>query len=492
MLTVLLAGAAAFGGFMDGVVQDEQGFEGAVTVVETVEEGDFGYVTVNVPYRDVYDRLKMGQARLVLRRREVESGDLIPALCHVHYERSTDSAKGSCRNGWAVATAHYGDPKNGKYPLEAFVGDSYNLAKAMIQWVRRLPFIDRQRLHIEGGSAGGYMALAMSAEMFPVTSTTADVPVVNMAYNLNYIEANKPVSKYPIDLKDSPLPVLCAVTMLADWCRKTFDHPYDADTWYYLSPVAYLDRITSPTHIVCATGDMLVPHCQMTAKVPRPFDPATFPEGYVRDFDSLTLCDKARVRFDDLIPEEDLFVHLLPMPEEGLHQITLGNILKTEEEPPGPPGIDRPWDPEKQWNVVYLDEGPPLPHSGHARYKWSTGPDSFLAHYQDAKPSVDLLTAPKLERLLRRYTGDMNEKALVTDGTPVHRRNSDTLERLDVVQGLLDYADFGFKYRRQLRRLYKECPVQPFGGSLRVRELERERRALKEALARACARKEAA
>lgn len=457
--------------FIQGRVPSENGFEGAVKVVEEAGDQDYGYVTVNIPYRDVRGQAKMGQGRLFLRRADLESGRPVPAFCHVHYEMDANGAKKWCDRGWAVATGHYGTPEQGGCPLELFMGDSYNLAKALIQWVRRLSFIDRSRLHITGASAGGYMTLMMSAECFPVTSLTADVPVVNWAYNLSYFEASRGACKYPVkEMKDSPMPVLCSVIMVADWSYGVFGNDLTSDTWYRVSPISQLDRITCPALVYCATGDMLVPHDQMSRKYPRPIDPALFPEGFTRDFDTLTLVDKARKRFDELIPEKQLFVHVEPVAPD-LTEYTLEHILKAQD-PPAPPEKDRPWSREKQWSLVILDEGPPLPHSPHSRYRWATSPDSFLAVHKEKPPAVSLLNAPKLDRLMQRYTGELEGEPVLADGKPTNRLNFEALEKLDVVTGLLDYAAFGKKHANQLIRLYAAGKRKPFGDTLSLARIE--------------------
>jgi len=229
-------------GFIRGVVKSERGFDGAVRVVSERASGDLGVVTVEVPYRDVRGELKKGQARLFVTRDLLECGTPIPPFCHVHYEKDQGGAEYWCRRGWLVTTAHYSGA-GGHYPIDPAVADGYNLAKAILQWVRRLPIVDRTRLHIDGGSQGGYMALVMSADCFPVSATTADCPVVNWSYNLEYFEANKAASQWPMqNPMESPLPVLCSVTMLKDWACETFGDDLSADSWYYMSPVAQVNQ----------------------------------------------------------------------------------------------------------------------------------------------------------------------------------------------------------------------------------------------------------
>lgn len=492
LFVICMQTANAGPAFIDQAIHSESGFDGAVTVVESAadaKDADIGYVTVEIPYRDINGAPKKGQGRLVVRKQDLESGKPIPPFCHVHYEKDVGGAKKWCKRGWAVATAHYGAPPNG-YPLELCVADSNNLARALIEWVRRLPFIDRTHLHIDGGSAGGYMALAMGAEFFPVAAVTADAPVCNWAYNVNYLVANKPVSKYPLpdfkgpaDLKRTPLPIMYSITGLGDQVTDTFGNDLSSDAFFFMSPIAYLDRITCPTLILCATGDMLVPLEQMTNKIDRPIDKALFPEGYSRDFDRLTLSPKAKRLFVDLVPQDQLSVQAIPL-TEGMHEYTLANFTKEEKEPAGPPNVERPWNKDKQWNIAVLDEGPPKPFSAHTRYKWSTSPDSFVDAYQKAAPQPSILNAPKLDRLLQRYAGELKDEAVVAKtGKPANRLNYQTLEKLDVVSGLLDYAGLGTAYADNLSKLYTQGTLKPFGDAVSLEKLREEHAALRKSLA---------
>jgi len=457
--------------FLKGAVPNETGFEGAVTVDSIAADGNIGIVTVTIPYLDVHGNSKLGQGRLFVRKKELESGQPLPAFVHVHYEKGVDGARSWCEKGWAVATAHYKGNGDAKYPIDIAVGDGYNLAHALLQWVRRLPFIDRQRLHIDGGSQGGYMALAMSADMFPVTSTTADVPVVNWAYNFNYIEANKPAMQWKeVPIEQSPLPGVYMVTPLADMGFAVYGNDLSAETWYRLSPIACLDQICNPVLMVCATGDMLVPMEQMTRTHLRPYDRAKFPANFVRDFDTVTICEPARKVFEELVPPEKVHIELIPLQENG-YEITREMLLGKEKRPKGPKGIDRPWSRDHQWSICYLDEGPPTPYASHASHEWATGPDSFVAAHQTRQPSVDILNAAKLEHLMRRHERQLLNPPILVDGQPANRLNFDGVEKRDVVRGLLDYAGMGPEYTARLQELYEGCAVKPFGDTLNLEEL---------------------
>jgi hypothetical protein len=456
--------------FIKGFVQSESGFDGAVTVVEETVDGDLGIVTVEIPYLDIHAKTKMGQGRIMLMRREVESGDPIPVLCHVHYEKPIKGARTMCKRGWAVATAHYRE--NGKgYSIDVSPGDGYNLCRALLQWVRRLPFIDRSHMHIDGGSQGGYMALAMSADFFPVASATADWPVVNWAYNFSYFETNKPASKFP-NVDESPLPVLCSVTGLADACYALFGNDLTSETWYRLSPISYLDRITNPVLILCQTGDMLVPIEQMTQTCIRPFDKARFPDGYTRDFDALTLCEPAKTTFEALLPKDSVSITVMPL-QENSFEISY-DMLKGKQPKPEkrPADVDRPWSKDHQWSLCYLDEGAPTPYATHTSYEWAVPPDTFVSTHQKSKLTVENLNPAKLDHLMRRYLGQLENSPRLADRTPCNRLNFPNLEKTDVSAGLLDYAALGHNYASRLKYLYRQGQLHPFGPDLHLDSLK--------------------
>lgn len=468
--------------FIAGLVPSESGFDGAVRVIEEKAEGNLGVVTVIVPYRDMRAQPKEGQARVVISKRALEKTRLLPLFCHVHYEKGVDGARTWCERGWAVVTPHY-DAAAG-FPIDVAVGDSDNLARAIIQWARRLPFADLTRLHIDGGSQGGYMALAMGAEFLP-TSITPDAPVVNWAYNLNYFEANRELAQFgAVPPQESAIPVMAVVSELASERMKSSPVPgcygvlgtdLASEAWRRINPIAYLHRITCPVLIQIATGDILVPHEQMTDRFPQDRCAAGFPGGYARDFDALAPSDGTRMTFEEAVQPDTVHWALIPKPRE-LSEFSRDHIFGKKKMPPSrAPRIDRPWSPDFQWNVAVFLEGPPRPWSGHTRFNWPCSPDSFIEHYQSAKPSPGILDASKLERLLERYSGALGGVPDLPDGTPANRLNYDTVEKLDVLTALTGFADMGRRhYARRLQRLYASGDLKPFGEALSVGQLRQE------------------
>ena len=450
----------------------ESGFEGAVTAIQCEEQDGYVIYTATLPYLGIKGDTKTGQARLIVKRTDLESNKPLPIFFHAHYEKDLNGAKHWCDRGWAVATAHYSD----KFPADVSPGDGFNLAHAILQWTRRVPFLDRSRLNIDGGSQGGYMALIMSADFFPVTATTADCPVLNWAYNFSYIDANKEASQFKkVAAQKSPLPFVSVVTDLAVQGIKVFGPDFASDTWYTISPISCLDQIANPVMVVCATGDMLVPMEQMTrsSRYLRPYDPAQFPPGYQRDFDTLTRCAKARKTFDELVPKRAVKYLLIPLQANSYEPdpaIFFDNTIK----PPaiGPSYLDRPWSPKHQWSICVLDEGPPGPKAGHMRYAWVTGPEGFVDAHLNQPPSPAILNAAKLLHLMERYTGKLSTLPTLADGKQGNRLNFATVEQRDVVTGLLDYAAMGTKHTARLKKLYKACPLHPFGAVLDLEVLK--------------------
>ena len=459
LLTIALAAWPT--DFMD-TVPSEAGFEGAVEVTEKWTDGTWGYVTAAIPYRDMRGNVRQSEGRLYLSRELATTNEPIPVVCHVYYELPREEAKAYCDRGFAVVTSHYD-----KHPLEFALADGINVAKALMEWVRRLPIIDHSRVHITGASGGGYMTLAMGAEFFPVAALLPELPPVNWSYMTNYFRAN--IESCGGNLPEGaprPLPVLAMIAPGLPIVTNLFGTDLDAPAYYILSAISYTDRITAPTQLVCATGDILCPVEQFTESTFFTLDRTFFPKGYANDFDAMTKYPPARKRFDACIHPDDLSLHVVD-PPEGLQEYgpeddkNLSYPLRCGD---GAPETVLPWSEDKQWSLVILNEGSPLPHTGHNRYPWNLNPFAFMADCGNRRLSADRLNAAKLQRLMERYSGHLREVATLVDGTPVNRLNFQTLERLDVLIGLLDYVRQGPDHAERLQKLYGDCPVRPLGG----------------------------
>ncbi len=452
------------------IIHDEKDFAGAVTVSERATDGDYAWVTLDIPFRDMRNTVRLGQAR-VYYSKNLDASGLVPVLGHVHYEVPLEIAKPYCDRGYIVVTPHAG-----KYPLELIIGDSVNMNIAMIQWVRRLPIVDRSRLQMTGGSAGGCMTLAMGAEFFPISALVPQLPAVNWVHGVHYLQANLEVTGYTLPMAQRPLPVLSLIAPGVRLATDLYGPDLNAPSYYTVSAISYLDRIAAPTLIVAATGDMLCRFEQFTAKKFFEQDHSLFPSEYQSDFDILASTQRASRRFDECVPEERLAVFPI-RPIRGMREYTIEDVLDPENlsnplrltRPT--PNLALPWSKDKQWSLVILDEGAPLPHLGHTRYIWDIDPIEFLLYHRDRDPAVDQLRAANLLRLMERYDRKLTAVETMADGAKANRLSFEALDRLEVLTGLLDYADVSPAHLKHLDELYATCPVRPFGDKLQLRDL---------------------
>ncbi len=451
-------------------ITSEKGFDGAVLVENSHQDNDVNFVTVTIPYLGMNGDTLNGQARFYYRSELLSSENKIPVYCGVHYEASEETVNKYMDMGMAVVTPYFGE-----IPIEFPFGNSINFSKAMIQWARRLPFVDRSKFVLGGSSGGGYMTLAMGAEFFPLGALVSNLPCPNWIYGTNYLLKNQESSGcyLPKD-KPRPLPVLALLAPGADLAMTIFEKDLTSKTWYTLSPISYVDRITAPTMVTSATGDMLCTIDMITSKKFFTLNKDEFPDSYVRDLKKLTSGTLGQVTLEESIPESKLAIHIIDV-QEGQYQFSENDPKILDDKSYNitlPKEIDRPWSKDKQWNIVILNEGAPLPYIGHNRYLWNTSAQSFVKYYLNREIDVEQLNAAKLKRLLERYSGKLSEVALLANGKPANRLNFDRLEKLDVVTGLLDYANISPAYEKNLIKLYDASSIKPFGEILTIDHLK--------------------
>jgi len=452
------------------IIAGETFSEGAVKIENTKLIDGLKCVMVTIPYLGMSGDKIEGQAKFYCKPDLLDSKNKIPVYCGVHYESSQKTIKKYCDAGFAVVT-----PCFDKIPIEFPFGNSYNFNIAMIQWVRRLPFVDHSKLIFGGISGGGYMTLAMGSEFFPLAALVSDLPCVNWDYGCNYLLANQKSSGclLPKD-KKRPLPVLAFIAPGANLATAIFGNDLSSDTWYILSPISYVNRITAPIMVTAATGDML---CTIDMFTPKQFftlDKKLFPKDYVRDFKKLTSSSRSRKTLVESISGKKLETHIIPIPK-NIHQFTPNDkkiLDDTAYDLPPQKEIDRPWSKDKQWNLVILNEGAPLPHIGHNRYYWNTNPRSFVSYYKNQSPQVEQLNSEKFQRLLERYSGKLSDVAILATGKPANRLNYKKLEQLDVLTGLLAYARISPKHAKRVKDLYRVSALKPFGKTLNFKKLK--------------------
>lgn len=385
-------------------------------------------------YPDFRGQPVTGQAKLYLPQSLLDHPEMKLPLLHVAgYELDRSGGEGFLAQGIIVSTPH-GESLN---PLVR----GENLDVAILHRMRAQPWVDDVRVQIVGGSAGGYMALLLAAETFPLSCCAADVPPVNLAYNIAYFHHNKALAAaQPEGQGHLNMPVLHAVCPLGEQMSALYGTDYESDAWLALSPLQRLDEITGPTLIVCSTADLLVPIYQFGAEVGPPFDPAKFPRGFEMGGERLLGRTASRKTFLEVLPAERREVFIIPVPEAA------PRIGWDGTAGPGPAvTLEMPFSAERTFTLAVLEEGPPEPQCTHTKHAVAASKAEFLRYHREVPLAPSQLTVPKLVRLLRRYLQREAHPAIVHPAQAAapfvaHRLDFPEFERADVLRGLCTFA----------------------------------------------------
>jgi hypothetical protein len=315
-----------------------------------------------------------------------------------------------------------------------------NADVALLHIVRALPFVDDARVVVVGASAGGWMALMLAAETFPLAGVAPDVAPMNWGYNAAYLLRQK-------DAITPRVPALFGIRPMIEPCLKVYGDDVNDRTWFLHSPLAHVATITCPVSAVWTTADVLVPMNQLGARWVEPFDAAEFPAGFTMDPEKLTTGDDGRRRLTDVLPETAYEVFVVPMPAGVVRRAVsqAGDTRKT---------IELAVSASKPWTVTILDEGAPEPQMDHQKYNVRWTRDAFLKRYVTGRIASDQLTTAKLERLMDRYA---DREWLPTSLKHLDQQAS---EQADVLRGLSTYASASSENARAFAELYARLPAE--------------------------------
>ena len=235
-----------FGGQFSG-----QEFAGSGALRSEEESvGGFGREIISVSY--INGEGKVESRPIVLYRPADASGDL-PLVYVPHYPIDENDAafKEYMARGWAAASPTEFKPEyNGR-----LADDNLVFNNAALYTLRRRDGIDRQRIAVVGGSAGGYTALMLCELQMGVCAAVAHSPVANLYYNfavyfLKCDELNAGAG-------DGGLPVPVQ-GMISSTFRPINDFFSGADDprWEALSPVALIQCLSSPVVVNHYTADV--------------------------------------------------------------------------------------------------------------------------------------------------------------------------------------------------------------------------------------------
>jgi hypothetical protein len=336
------------------------------------------------------------------------------------------------------------------------LGRGVNLDRAILHAVRRLPCIDPLRVSVQGGSAGGWMTLMLAADAFPLVWAMPDVPPIHWGYNAAYIGEQQSMAAAPPGSDKPRLPVLAIVGGIAEQSKTLYGVPYDSPAFLAVSPLAHLDTITAPTLVTFSTADMLVPVDQVGAELVKPLDPNLFPAGFsTRMTDRFPGVGGKRTLLKVLSSRQYELFRIPPIDDP------------TRSGPDGAPQGEAkplvlPFSKDRIWSIVVIDEGPVGPAVGHFKYHWAVDHEPFRKWAEARGVAADQLTAPKLQRLMKRLRGESWLPLQVRPGVKGDEIAGNQLdypeaERADVLLGLAAFAADDARATR-LARLYARLP----------------------------------
>ena len=187
----------------------------------------------------------------------------LPLIYIPHYEidENTVDFHQYMNHGWAVASPVFSNEYNSEV-----TGNDLVFNNAALYHIRHMNGIDKERIAIVGGSAGGYMSLMLNMLQMGTCASIANSPIANVYYNL-YVyfhacdELNKASSFNSITM---PIQMLISKSFRPN--LDNFPDVWDADRWAALSPVGLAKCISNPVVVNHYTGDILVPVDQITKK----------------------------------------------------------------------------------------------------------------------------------------------------------------------------------------------------------------------------------
>jgi hypothetical protein len=334
----------------------------------------------------------------------------LPTIYIPHYEMKATSAelKTYIAAGWAVAAPKDETPANNG----ALTGDDLVFNNAALYTLRHMPEqVDKQRIALVGGSAGGYMTLMLDALQMGITASVANSPIVNIHYNLfQYFPLTERLNAFwqpRVKTKalcamlfakdkvravirsyfDLPVPFVGLVSGQFEPNARAFPDQADYGRFEAFSPVALTGDFSSPFMLVHYTSDMLVPIDQIDSRFVQPAG-NTVPKQHSTELDKRIPGPLGRTFVEELPADR---THVLSTESDGAEaEIVLD------------------YDPEKMFNVHIVDDGPKESCSSH-HSALQSAPLNHIGYVESmlAKTlaGTEILVPGKLLLILDRYMG---------------------------------------------------------------------------------------
>lgn len=411
-------------------------FGGLQDVEVTTVEGPVGEavrVDLTLRWEDARGEAQRGRGTAWL---PAGASSPLPLLHSAGYELPEEAALATVQDGFVVTTPGMSDlTAVAENPLVR----GPNLDLTLLRLARATSCVDRTRVVIAGGSAGGYTALMLAAEAFPLAGVTVDAAVVNLCYEGAF--AFEQERRFGHDRTEVATRLSIGILPPLAHAALARYGGVESDDVLAHSPVAHVERITCPVSAVFSTADMLVPIEQLGAGlVPEVPDDSVG----VLAMDDLVHEPRLRTRLLDVLAPDDVCLRRVASPSDALVMDWANPLpagVRTFATPPFSPG-------GPQWSITVLDEGPPQPTHLHYRYAFLPEHSAFRAACVAAALEVRQLTEAKLDQLMARYVA---EEWMA----PGFRHLGDpAVERADVVAGLRAYCAVSGAHRSRFASLY--------------------------------------
>ena len=323
----------------------------------------------------------------------------VPLVFSAHYELAEESAelRMYLSEGWAVASAAEFDDR---YNAELYEDDLVFNNAALWELSRR-PEIDRERIAVVGGSAGGYTTLMLSALRLGICGSVARSAIANLLFNFRYyapyvaafnekaLETLNDKEKKDLAEILSRLPIPFAAVL------RLFRAPEGDLTEellrYYeqLSPTGLCGAFSSPFIETHFTSDILVPVDQVSRRYTHQMPGQSLPQDFKLRLSDYPLDGVLSKSFEEELPKDLKNVRILTLPE--VHQ-----------------DIELPFDPDRPFTIDIYEEGAPEAYAGHSLNSFTEVLSDlpFLRYcFSRGCSGTNFLTKGKIRILLERYTG---------------------------------------------------------------------------------------
>ena len=384
-------------------------------VEEARYHGEIARDTLSVSY--ITNEGVVDTRQIIICKPEGTESD-IPLIYIPHYAMDENTAEFQqyMNHGWAVASPVFEEKYNGQ-----LTGNDLVFNNAALYTLRHVEGIDKQRIAIVGGSAGGYMALMLSELQMGTCATIANSPIANVYFNLYVHFKNCDDVNRNAGVFDIPIPIQLLVSKSFRINLENFPDVSDADRWAALSPVGNARCFSNPTVINHYTGDILVPVDQITKRYTHTeLDPA-LP-------DDFTICmtdDYPGILSRSLEEEAD--------PEEL--------SVECYEWENSSEAVTMPYS-ERLLTINVFDDGPISPKGSHTAPN-TTGSMDTMPYLEEmfskSLAETEKAVPKKLLLLLERYAGNSMQ-------LPAHEGVDDTvygslaMYRKEVVEELRQYV----------------------------------------------------